>query len=148
MSYTIRPFGLKDKPVLLQLIRLNTPKYFDLSEEEDFSNYLDNELEDYFVVQESNQIVACGGINYQNHNTAVISWDIVHPDHHKKGIGQQLINFRIELIKNQGTFSRVIVRTSQFTHLFYQKMGFNLEYITESYWGNGIDLYYMSMDLK
>jgi N-acetylglutamate synthase-like GNAT family acetyltransferase len=81
-------------------LRLNTPAYFAPSEENDFIDYLENEVEDYFVLEENGKIVGCGGINYWEHGTvARISWDIVHPDQQGKGIGKKLTLFRIEEIK-------------------------------------------------
>ena len=61
------------KASLIELIRLNTPAYFDAAEEEDFIVYLDTQTEDYFVVERDNKVVGCGGINYEFENkTAVI----------------------------------------------------------------------------
>jgi hypothetical protein len=45
----IRKYSNTDKPAVIVLLKQNTPKYFDFSEEKDFENYLDNEVEDYFV---------------------------------------------------------------------------------------------------
>lgn len=47
----IREYTSNDKSKIIELFRKNTPKYFDSSEVIDFENYIDNELEDYFVYE-------------------------------------------------------------------------------------------------
>ena len=72
---------------------------------------------------------------------------MVHPDHQKMGVGKTLVQYRIEQIRSQDLFNKVIVRTSQLAYLFYQKMGFNLEMTRKNFWATGFDLYQMSMDI-
>lgn len=144
----IRLYKPEDKTELIDLVRINTPHFFDPSEEIDFNNYLDNQLEDYYVVEQENKIVGCGGINYENEfKTAVISWDIIHPDLQGKGIGKQLLLHRINKIKRNKFVSQIKVRTAQFTYKFYEKSGFILHRIEKDYWAPGFDLYYMTIDL-
>ena len=38
---------------------------------------------------------------------------------------------------------KIIVRTSQHTHLFYEKQGFVLRETIANYWSEGFDLYFM-----
>ena len=144
----IRNYTPADKDQLLELIRLNTPAYFSASEEQDFSNYLDEEREDYYVVEQEGKVVGCGGINYiPAEQTAVISWDMFHPQVQGKGLGRQLVLHRIEKVKTAPLYNRLIVRTSQHTDEFYLKMGFQLKEVVKDYWAPGFDLYYMEMAL-
>ena len=144
----IRRYKTEDKNELIELIRLNTPQYFDPSEETDLSNYLDNELETYFVIEADHQIVGCGGINYEaNATIGIISWDIIHPNYQGKGIGKKLLLHRIKVLKDNHQIKYIRVRTSQHTDKFYDKCGFKLEFITKDYWAKGFDLYQMNIDL-
>lgn len=150
-SIHIRAYKSSDKEHLIKLIRLNIPAYFEVSEEEDFINYLERELEDYFVVEDenTNQIIGCGGINYISTKTSVsarISWDMIHPNFQGKGIGNQLLCHRIEHIRNKNIVS-VSVRTSQLAYKFYQKIGFTLEKVEKDFWAEGFDLYFMKLEL-
>ncbi|WP_291727027.1 GNAT family N-acetyltransferase [Bernardetia sp.] len=145
----IRNYQEKDKNSLIKLIGLNIPKYFGIEEEQDFIEYLEDEKEDYFVIEDkiTNQIIGCGGINYfENPISARISWDIIHPSFHGKGIGKKLLLHRIEHIKNKKITS-VIVRTSQLAYKFYQKIGFKLEKVEKDFWAEGFDLYSMKLEL-
>ncbi len=144
----IKPYSSEHKNDLINLIRLNTPRYFDVSEEIELIKYLDSQTEDYYVVEKDEKIIGCGGINYEvDKNSAFISWDIIHPDYQGKGIGKELLEFRINKIKTMGLYSQIIVRTSQFTFKFYGKAGFKLIEIVKDYWAKGFNLYYMELKL-
>jgi len=145
----IKPYFPDYKQDLILLIRLNTPRYFDSSEETELIKYLDGEIEDYYVVELNNNIIGCGGINYEpESNSAIISWDIIHPNYQGKGIGKELLEFRINKIKEKKEYAQIIVRTSQFTFKFYEKAGFKLIESVNNYWAKGIDLYYMTLVLE
>lgn len=140
----VRPYLPSDKPQLMALIRANTPTYFAIEEEQDFSNYLDNELDAYFVVESDGEIIGCGGVNYADNKTrGVISWGMIHPDLHGKGIGAILLQHRLDFLKQQETISKITVRTSQLTYKFYEKYGFRLMETKKDFWAEGLDMYYM-----
>ena len=143
----IRAYSKSDKPEVIKLMQLNTPKYFDPSEEIEFIDYLDNKIEDYFVVLRKSKIVGAGGINYfPDENTSRISWDIIHPDFQGKGVGKELTQYRIEFIMmNSKKIELIIVRTTQLTYKFYKKMGFVLDKIEKDFWAKDFDLYQMVM---
>lgn len=140
-----QPSAHRDK--CLELIRINTPKYFVNDEEKNFTNYLDHETDLYYVVLIEKEVAACGGINFsQTDKTAgVLSWDIVHPNFQGKGLGKALTEHRISVLKQTNGIKKVIVRTSQFTDGFYGKMGFNLLDIKKDYWASGIDMHFMEL---
>ena len=76
-----------DKDAVINLIRLNIPKYFAPTEETDLNYYLDHERELYYVLLFDGQIVGCGGINFEdNKTTGKISWDILHPQYQGKSL--------------------------------------------------------------
>ena len=62
----IREYNHTDKNDLIQILRLNTPKYFSSAEEVDFLHYLENEIDLYYVLLVENKIIGCGGINSKN----------------------------------------------------------------------------------
>ena len=140
----IKTYQNTDQEKLVQLLRLNTPQFFDPSEEKDFIKYLNTDSDNYFVFKNDNELIGCGGINYFKEDAlARISWDMVHPHHHGKGVGKQLVQFRINEIKKKEGINKIVVRTSQFTFKFYKKMGFELEKIEKDFWAKGFDLYQM-----
>jgi len=143
-SIHIRHYTTNDFEAVLALLQLNTPQYFASEEEEDLIHYLNKEIEDYFVVELHQKIIGAGGINYsEDRKTGIISWDIIHPEHQGKKIGYQLLNYRIQLLKENKSIEQIIVRTSQLTYQFYEKSEFLLSNIEKDYWAEGFDLYYM-----
>lgn len=146
---TIIPYAKKYKSDVILLINLNTPEYFASHEEQDLNNYLEAEIEDYFVVEINNKIVGAGGINYKRElHQGIISWDIIHPDFQGKGVGKYLLEYRLNIIKSDKTINRVIVRTSQLVYKFYEKAGFQLIEIKKDFWSKGLDMYYMEIESK
>ncbi len=140
----IKKYSNTNKSAVIELLRSNTPEYFDPTEETDLINYLDHEREDYFIVEENSQIVGAGGINYfLDEKTARISWDMIAPNAQGKGLGQHLIKYRIAHIKKNHLIDQIVVRTSQLVYQFYEKMGFELEEIVKGYWAKNYDLYIM-----
>lgn len=145
----IRPYSFEDKNKVIVLLKLNIPTYFHESEERDFIKYLEQEVEDYFVVEQNDSIVAAGGINYFPEKAeARISWDMVHPEYQGKGIGKSLTLHRIDVLRENPTIKVIYVRTTQLVYPFYEKMGFVLEKTERDFWAEGFDLYQMKMTLK
>lgn len=143
-SITIREYKSIDKSSVMNLIRLNTPEYFALEEEDDFSNYLDNERELYYVLLFNEKIVGCGGINFaENKTIGKISWDILHPEYQGKSLGTRLLEYRIEKLESIKSVQKITVRTSQVAYQFYEKQGFELKEIKKDYWAKGFDMYKM-----
>ena len=142
----IRNYTKKDKSTLIELLRQNTPEYFDPSEEIEFINYLDHEVEDYFVYELDFKIIGAGGINYfLEEKSARISWDMVDSKSQGKGIGKKLTQHRINHLKRNTEVEIIRVRTSQHAYKFYGKMGFELDKIEKKYWAKNFDLYLMKM---
>lgn len=141
----IRKYVSQDQSAVLELFDANCPQYFAPEERNDLENYLESELEDYFVVEAGGKLVACGGINLQEERSkGVLSWDMIHPDYQKQGIGKVLAAFRIRHLEEVYHVKSIGVRTSQFTHRFYAKCGFELKNVVKDYWAEGYDLYDMS----
>ncbi len=142
----IRPYEKSDFGGVINLLRLNTPNYFSQEEEEDLIYFLENERQQYYVVEINKEIVGCGGYNLsENKSTAIICWDIVHPNFQGKSIGRNLLNYRITQIKNVKSIRKITVRTSQLVYQFYEKQGFVLVEIVEDYWSEGFHLYRMDL---
>ncbi|MDQ1097584.1 MULTISPECIES: GNAT family N-acetyltransferase [Chryseobacterium] len=147
-SITIREYQTKDKSEVINLIRLNTPKYFAV-EEEDLNQYLETERELYYVLLYDQKIVGCGGINFADNNTVgKISWDILHPDYQGKSLGTKLLNYRIDKLNSIDGIQKITVRTSQVAYRFYEKLGFELFEVKKDYWAEGFDMYNMEYKTK
>ncbi len=144
----IRRFNPQDIPQLLEIVRLNIPLYFHPDEEDDYKTYLENSIEDYFIILQAGEIAGAGGINYiMQSEVARISWDLIHPAYQRLGLGRQLTHYRLDKIKAKAEVRTVEVRTTQLVYSFYEKVGFKLINIQKDYWADGFDLYHMKLDL-
>ena len=145
----IREYKSIDKNAVLELIRLNIPKYFASSEEDDFSRYLDSEIELYYVLFFDKKLVGCGGINFSdNRMTGKISWDILHPEYQGKSLGTYLLEYRIKKLKSIDSVQRITVRTSQLAYKFYEKRSFELLEVKKDHWARGFDMYRMEYRIQ
>ena len=146
----ISSFKKSDTEALIILLRLNTPRFFAPSEERSFIKYLEQDSENYFIIEEAKGVIGSGGFNYgfDDGKTARISWGMIHPEWQKKGVGTKLTRYRIEQIKKNPEIDKIEVRTTQAVYRFYQKLGFELQNIEKDYWATGFDLYQMTIDLK
>jgi [ribosomal protein S18]-alanine N-acetyltransferase len=145
----IRHYHPSDKESVLRLFNANTPTFFDKKEEQALINYLEEKIEDYFVVEAFSQIVGAGGINYfPNEKSARIAWDIIDPNRQRQGIGKLLLRHRILHLNKKAAVNTIVVRTSQLAYKFYKKMNFKLIKIEKDYWEEGYDLYHMEQENK
>jgi ribosomal-protein-alanine N-acetyltransferase len=141
---TIREYTFEDKEKVINLFKLNTPKYFSPQEEDDLRNYLENEIESYYILEVDGQIIGSGGINIaEDKITGKISWDLLHPYYQGQGLGTYLLKYRIDRLKEFKEIKQITVRTSQLVYRFYEKSGFKLVEQVEDYWAKGFDLYKM-----
>jgi ribosomal protein S18 acetylase RimI-like enzyme len=140
----IRPYNIEDKSKLIEILKLNVPEYFAESEIEDLDNYLDDEIEQYFVAEINEEIIGAGGINFDSdYKIGIISWDFINPKFQGIGLGTNLLRYRIELLKSMKSIETISVRTSQLAYKFYEKNGFVLKEIKKDYWAKGFDMYKM-----
>ena len=145
----IRKFESSDREKVINLLRMNTPDFFSPNEEKDLIYYFDFHADNYYVIENQNNIIGAAGFNLSGDGkTGYLSWDIIHPEYQGKGIGSELTRFRIQRIKAIDTVQTLAVRTSQLAYKFYEKFGLILRETVRNYWDEGFDLYQMECDIK
>ncbi len=145
----IRAYNQIDKEKLLEIFKLNTPKYFDKKETEDFKKYLEQNGETYLTIEENNEIV--GGTGYyvnESDKSGRITWIFFDPNYSGKGLGRKAVEHCLKLLSNDKRVEKFIVTTSQFAYSFFEKFGYRTIRIEKGYWGKGLDLYEMEMPNK
>ena len=128
----------------MDLFTGNLDKYFAEGERAQYEDFLSNEAlgGHYYVVKQGDLTVAAGG--YFNHEGAYwMDWGMVCRSQHKKGIGSQLLNFRIQKIHEIDANARIKLCTSQYTKAFYQKFGFEVLRFTMHGFGENLHKYEM-----
>lgn len=143
-KFSIRRYQPVDFQEVIGVFNTNVPDFFDPSETQDLFHYLEQEIEDYFVIIKDAQIVGAGGINYDADGiTARLSWDFLDRNMQQNGAGTILTQHRILHVQQLPHIQRLIVRTSQMAEGFYQKMGFVVKERLPDYWAKGFDLVVM-----
>lgn len=141
----IRPYKTTNTDALTKVFLLNTPKYFAQHELDEFLNYLKtSHATTYFVVENNNRII--GGAGYEirkDDNSGRINWIFLHPEFQNTGIGKKVTEQIIQLLKTNKTINKLIVRTSQFAYVFFEKLGYTTILIEKDHWAPGLDLYLM-----
>jgi GNAT superfamily N-acetyltransferase len=151
----IRAYNATDRQACLDIFDSNCPQYFAPSERKYIENWLTaqneerptypNSAEDrFYVLEYEGKIVACGGFYLlKDENSASISWGMVHADHHKKGFGRDLFQYRLEVVRQLRPGVKILLDTSQHTFGFFEKMGMKVKEVTEDGYGAGLDRYDM-----
>ncbi|MEN5193334.1 GNAT family N-acetyltransferase [Sphingobacterium faecium] len=132
----------------IEIFKSNLPIFFDQQELRLFENFLDHHTpENYYLIKEGEQILACGGIFIDEiKGESSLAWGMVHAQHHKKGIGKLLTQYRLEIMKNCYPNKTYVLETSQHTAAFYEKNGFHTIAIVQDGFGKGIDQCFMKME--
>ena len=145
----IRPYITSDKEKLVEIFKLNTPKYFVREELKDFETYLQEQSETYFTIEYKKEIV--GGIGCyvkQSDNSGRITWIFFHPNFSGHGLGTKAVEHCLSILKANTHVEKLIVTTSQLAYKFFEKFGYALIKTQKDYWGKGLDLYLMQKNLK
>ena len=138
----IVPYDSKYFKNCIKIIQSNTPKYIDYSEHSDYEDYLSRDDKIYFVLFEKSNIVACGGYGLNKSRAKVVlSWGLVHSQHHNKGYGSELLKYRLNHIKHNYPDTEIHLDTSQHTYRYFEKFGFNVKQILKNGYGKGLDRY-------
>ncbi len=154
----IRPYTPADKDACMAIFRSNCPHYFDPSEEAPFEQWLEHqaaktrvfensEEEHYYVLETPEHgIAACGGFYLvKGAKEARLAWGMVHSDHHRKGYGTELYEFRRNEILKNWPDHVITLGTSQHTWPFYEKMGMRVTDVKPAGYGPHLDRYDMEL---
>ena len=153
----IRKYEATDKDSCMQIFKTNVPTYFTLEEVNEFERFLtklsDPEATDnppYYVMELENKLIGCGGFGdkkgIDGTDAITFVWGMIDRSYHKKGFGEQLLQFRLEEINAQFPNKQVILDTTQFSYTFFEKYGFKTVKITENSYGEGMHRYDMILE--
>lgn len=153
MELQIRAYQTSDKQACLKAFESNVPKYFTKAEIADFDNFLDmfpNKVgvnkTYYYVLVFKNEVIGCGGFgDKDNTNIITLAWGLIHQNLHKKGFGKELLDFRLEQIKEKYPNHIVYIDTTQYSYGFFQKYGFEITKITNDFYEKGLHRYDMQL---
>ena len=78
----------------------------------------------YFVMENDDRIVGCGGFSLDSPTSATLRWGMVHPDFRRMGLGRFLLMYRMKEIGRAGVVATVAVCPPPEFAAFYEREGF------------------------
>ncbi len=142
----IRAYGNDDFENTVKIIESNQVKYFMPSDITEFSLFLEEGPDHFYVGTLNAEIVACGGFWFPGQTQASLTWGMVLSSSHGRGFGSQMLKHRIELIKKYGA-KEIVCSTSQLTERFFAKHGFIKQSQEPDGYGPNIDEIILTLSL-
>ncbi len=106
----VRKYQPGDRTQCIDIFKSNAPLFFDPTELADFEFWLNGQDENrlaykqtkaeyYYVVEQDNTVVACGGFYIpREEERGNMVWGMVSNSLHRQGIGRKLFQFRMDQI--------------------------------------------------
>jgi [ribosomal protein S18]-alanine N-acetyltransferase len=139
----------------LKYLKAMLPFFFDETEIKGLEKWLDgrdqcriayeNSSADFFYALEfESEICAFGGFYIDAQKPkAVLAWGMVDRKFQRRGLGSELLEFRLANIEKLFPGYTVVLDTSQHTHDFFRKFGFAVLKVTPEGYGPGLHRYDM-----
>ncbi len=137
---TIEPYQPQHSAECLAIFDSNVPTYFAPIERAEFTDFLAAPDCDYYVQRVDGKLVGCGGMYVKRDTrTAGLCWGMVARGWHSKGLGRDLLLFRLIKLCEAGSAEVVQLDTSQHAQGFFERMGFMVYQVLPNGFGGGID---------
>lgn len=145
----IRPYRPEDAPACLAVFDSNTPQFFMPSERDEFAAFLAEPGGTYLVGIVDDHLVACGGYwPLPSAPVVALTWGMVHRDYHRRGLGRQLLDYRLAALREHPGLVAVVLQTSQHSAPFFTRAGFVVEEVRPDGYGPGLDDYRLRLSLS
>lgn len=148
---TIRRYEARDRAACVAIFGSNCPQYFDPSERELLLGWLDaceqgrlrhatSLAEEFLVLERDGAVLSCGGFYVlRTPQRASMVWGMVQREHHREGLGRELLVHRIELLRSSYPDHAITLDTSQHTAPFFERLGFRVTARKPDGYGPGLD---------
>lgn len=144
---TIREYTVHDRQPCIDIFTSNIPDFFIEVEIPEFKSFLDtNALGAYWVLENADDIIACGGIGTRG-SEGRLHFGMVKREWHRKGIGSTLLKFRLAKLIGNPSVEAISLDTSQHNPKFFGKFGFRETSIQENYYGPSLHRHDMRWEL-
>ncbi|WOE74926.1 GNAT family N-acetyltransferase [Alterisphingorhabdus coralli] len=147
-----RDYRSEDKAACLALFDSNVPRYFDPSERQLFSDFLDDPRGPYFVLELDGDTVGCGGYAREEPDAdgtraVTFTWGMVDNARHKEGLGKALAEHRLAVIRRESGLDEVRLSTTPAVAPFFARFGFVAGPVEKDGYAPGMDKVEMRMAL-
>lgn len=144
-SLQLREYQPADLDACLSLYRSNLAEFLPDAIEL-FESHLTKPFSYYLVIESSDSIAACGGLDIRGDcNNAGFSFGMVRRDSHRRGLGSLLTLTRLALLDGEHDPASVFLETTIAVEPFYQRFGFQRKSHPEPRYAGGSS--YVNMEL-
>jgi ribosomal protein S18 acetylase RimI-like enzyme len=134
----IRPYTSEDEPACLEVLASNVPTFFMPSDLDEFRLFLRGGCGPCFVTSIDGNVRACGGCYVGDNGVGGLTWGMVHAADHRRGLGSELLRYRLEVIRKVPYAWCVLLNTTQVVAPFFQRFGFRTFRTIENGYGPGL----------
>ena len=136
-----RPYRPEDEAACLAIFASNMPDLFAPEERLEFAEFLKTMSDPYFVFEDGEQLVACGGVFLRHdRRTAGLSWGMVERSRHRRGYGKTLLQIRLAWLSvHAPEVEALTIDTSQHSAPFFAHMGFETQQVERDHYAPGLD---------
>jgi ribosomal protein S18 acetylase RimI-like enzyme len=135
----IRAYTPADESACLAICASHVPTYFAPRDLEEFRAFLRQPQGAYLVGTRDGSVRVCGGYYVGADGVAGLTWGMVHAEDQRRGVGSQLLRYRLDRLREDGRTSSVRLHTTPAVSGFFQRFGFVQEAIVEDAYGPGLD---------
>ena len=143
----MRPFRPDDADACLALFDANCPAYFAANERVDFQEFLEQDLQDFLVVEFGAAIAGCFGITTSGDpSKARLNWIMIDPAVQGQGLGAKIMSRAHSLAL--GLQAKCLdIAASQYSAPFFARYGATESQRTRDGWGPGMDRVDMQLEI-
>ncbi|MFT2720379.1 GNAT family N-acetyltransferase [Deinococcus sp. A31D244] len=123
------------------------PDLFAPEEHLEFAEFLKTMNDPYFVIEDGEHLVACGGVFLRGDGrTAGLSWGMVERSKHRRGYGRALLQIRLDWLRvHAPEVEALTIDTSQHSAPFFAHMGFETQEVEQDFYAPGLDRHVMQL---
>jgi len=141
----IRTYRQDDESACMDIFDSNRPKYFAEPERDLLVAHLRRVDQPFFVAEVAGQVCGCGGFQVDDYGVGYLVWGMVHRNWHRRGVGANLLQWRLDRIRQIAHAWCVLIDTSQHTAPFFARFGFETFRIIADGYQPGLDKVFMRL---
>jgi predicted GNAT family N-acyltransferase len=140
MIRKVLPYKEEYRSVCIEIFKTNIGPFFAEDELEEFEGFLDNHVGStkYFVVFSDDEIIGCGGF-YLKEGVVRLREGMIKKQNHKTGAGLLLLEYRLNMVREEYPDKKIAIDTTQNTEGFFKKYGFVTTNVVRDFYAIGLD---------
>ena len=127
-AVTVRRYKPTDFDACEEIFILNEPGRFPQNGLPAFTEFLQNPTHFIIVAEDAGKVLGCGGLSYSDGylegGTAFLVFGLVHPEHHRRGIGTVMLLVRLAQLRLRTNTCPVLIFSVPASFKYFVRFGF------------------------